>query len=101
MQDNLPRQVSPIDPTKRGLKERITGRIGVVTVSFTHRPDEKGTERKCKCFQTREYRRVSPIDPTKRGLKGYFFCWNGPDSGSFTHRPDEKGTESQLKRLIL
>ncbi len=40
-----PGSVSPIDPTKRGLKDIICTCRKWIYNGFTHRPDEKGTER--------------------------------------------------------
>ncbi len=61
--------VSPIDPTKRGLKVEEVVEERRRAGGFTHRPDEKGTE------STRV------VESIERMVTG------------FTHRPDEKGTE--------
>ncbi len=71
--------VSPIDPTKRGLKENVIFRTMYDSMCFTHRPDEKGTESLETGSGGKMWKVVSPIDPTKRGLKdntGDFNIWS-------------------------
>ncbi len=56
--------VSPIDPTKRGLKVSKYTLSAASSSCFTHRPDEKGTER--VLIPNKVHLRVKTFHPSTR-----------------------------------